>query len=133
MIYLPDTNACIALLRGQSPKLAVRWQATQPSDVATCAVVVYELRYGAERSSVPAREHAKLDTFLEPYICLPFDDACARRCGELRHRLEQAGQLIGPHDLQIAATALHYDLTVVTHNIREFGRIAGLKTEDWEA
>jgi tRNA(fMet)-specific endonuclease VapC len=37
-----------------------------------------------------------------------------------------------PHDLQIAATAAVHDLTLVTHNLREFARIPSLKLEDWE-
>ncbi len=133
MIYRPDTNACTTLLRGQSPHLEARWRDVKASDVATCSVVVYELRYGAERSSNPSSEHAKLDTFFEPFICLPFDDVCVRRCARIRRQLEASSQSIGPHDLQIAAIALHHDLVLVTHNTREFRRVGGLKTEDWEA
>jgi hypothetical protein len=70
-----------------------------------CAIVVYELRHGAESSSDPRREHAKLDTFLAPFSSLPFDDACAVKCAEIRRALERNGKLIGPHDLQIAAVA----------------------------
>jgi tRNA(fMet)-specific endonuclease VapC len=132
VIYLPDTNACITLLRGHHAGLVSRWQATAAADVATCAIVAYELRYGAERSAHPAREQAKLDVFLEPFVCLPFDDACARMCAQIRHTLERAGQPIGPHDLQIAAVAVQHDLILVTHNVREFRRIDRLKTEDWE-
>lgn len=66
MIFLPDTNACISLLRRRTPRLMARWQSTPAADIVHCSVVVYELRYGAERSSNPAREHAKLDIFLEP-------------------------------------------------------------------
>lgn len=80
-----------------------RWHATKASEVILCSVVVYELRHGAERSSDPAREHAKLDGFLAPFVSLPFDDACARRCAEIRRTLERTGSVIGPHDLQIAA------------------------------
>ena len=58
---------------------------------------------------------------------------CARRCAELRAELEAAGKVIGPHDLQIAAIALQHQLTLVTHNLREFTRITGLKVDDWEA
>jgi tRNA(fMet)-specific endonuclease VapC len=66
MTYLPDTNACITLLRQRNPALMARWQAAKASEVLLCSVVVYELRHGAERSSDPAREHAKLDVFLAP-------------------------------------------------------------------
>ena len=39
---------------------------------------------------------------------------------------------IGPNDLLIAAIAIANDFTLVTHNTREFGRVDGLKYEDWE-
>ena len=133
MTYLPDTNACITLLRQRNPALMARWQAAQASEVLLCSVVVYELRHGAERSSDPAREHAKLDVFLAPFASLPFDDPCARKCAEIRHELERNGMVIGPHDLQIAAIALHHGLILVTHNTREFCRLPGLKLEDWES
>ena len=133
MTVLPETNACITLLRERNPRLMSRWQAAKATDVVLCSVVVYELRHGAERSSDPAREHAKLDVFLGPFVSLPFDDHCARKCAEIRCELERTGGVIGPHDLQIAAIALQHGLTLVTHNTREFSRIPELKLEDWEA
>jgi tRNA(fMet)-specific endonuclease VapC len=102
------------------------------TDVILCSVVVYELRHGAESSSDPRREHTKLDVFLAPFTSLPFDDASAVKCAEIRRALERIGARIGPHDLQIAAIALRHDLTLVTHNSREFGRISALRLEDWE-
>lgn len=57
----------------------------------------------------------------------------ARICAEVRSRLERAGTLIGPHDLQIAGIALQHRLTLITHNTREFNRISGLKLDDWES
>jgi tRNA(fMet)-specific endonuclease VapC len=132
MIFLPDTNACITLLRQRSALLMGRWQSAKAADVVLCSVVVYELRYGAERSKDPVREQAKLDVFLSPFTSLPFDDQSARLCAEIRGQLERDGRVIGPHDLQIAAIALQHGLTLVTHNTREFSRIAGLKLDDWE-
>jgi predicted nucleic acid-binding protein len=76
MIYLPDTNTCISLLRQKQPHLIARWRSTKVTDITLCSIVVYELRHGAESSSDPAREHAKLDVFLAPFSSLPFDDAC---------------------------------------------------------
>lgn len=133
MIFLPDTNACITLLRQRDQRLIARWRSVKVTDIVLCSITVYEIRYGAQRSSNPAAEHAKLDLFLSPFISLPFDDHCARRCAEVRAELEASGQVIGPHDLQIAAIALQHRLTLVTHNSREFSRIAGLKLDDWEA
>jgi tRNA(fMet)-specific endonuclease VapC len=133
MIYLPDTNVCISLLRQKLPSLIARWRSTKVTDIALCSIVVYELRHGAESSSDPSQGHAKLDVFLAPFSSLPFDDRCARKCAEIRRGLERTGERIGPHDLQIAAIALQHDLTLVTHNTREFGRISSLRLEDWES
>lgn len=133
MIFLPDTNACISLLRQRDHRLIARWKSVKATDIVLCSITVYELRYGAQRSSNPAREHSKLDLFLSPFTSLSFDDLCARRCAEVRTELEAAGNVIGPHDLQIAAIALQHQLTLVTHNLREFTRITGLRIDDWEA
>ncbi|HJP90811.1 MAG TPA: type II toxin-antitoxin system VapC family toxin [Pyrinomonadaceae bacterium] len=132
MIFLPDTNACITLLRRRDDRLIARWRSVRATDIVLCSIVIYELRYGAERSSDPDREHSKLDLFLNPFTSIPFDDGCARRCAEIRVELESAGRVIGPHDLQIASIALQHQLTLVTHNSQEFSRIAGLKLDDWE-
>ena len=107
MIFLPDTNACISLLRQRDHRFIARWKSVKAADIVLCSITVYELRYGAQRSSDSAREHSKLDLFLSPFMSLPFDDLCARRCAEVRTELEAAGNVIGPHDLQIAAIALH--------------------------
>ncbi|MDJ0713809.1 MAG: hypothetical protein QNJ54_06275 [Prochloraceae cyanobacterium] len=39
---------------------------------------------------------------------------------------------MSPYDLQIAAIALTHDLTLVTHNVREFNRVQDLNIEDWQ-
>lgn len=64
---------------------------------------------------------------------LPFDDAAAERYAGLRAGLEKVGTPIGPNDMLIAAIALANDVTVVTHNVREFSRVPGLRVEDWES
>ena len=133
MIYLPDTNACISLLREKQPQLIARWRSTKVADITLCSIVVYELRHGAESSADPPREHGKLDIFLAPFSSLAFDDDCAAKCAEIRRALERNGEVIGPHDLQIAAIALHHNLTLVTHNTREFGRSPSLRLDDWES
>ena len=132
MIFLPDTNACITLLRRRDDRLIARWKSVKPTEIVLCSIVVYELRYGAERSLSPTQEHSKLDLFFSPFTTLPFDESCARRCAEIRAYLERSGKVIGPHDLQIAAIAVRHNLTLVTHNTEEFRRIVGLKLDDWE-
>ena len=72
-----------------------------------------------------------MEAFLAPFDLLPFDRAAAGHYADIRHRLESLGQPIGPNDLVIAATARSRNLTLITHNRREFARVPGLATEDW--
>lgn len=132
MKYLLDTNVCITYMRGKDTLLLQRFGQHQSADIALCAVVLAELRYGAEASADPPKEHAKVDAFVAPYASLPFDDTASRLFGEIRHALASTGKQIGPYDTMIAAIALANDLILVTHNTAEFSRIAGLKLEDWE-
>lgn len=133
MTYLLDTNVCIRYLNGRAPGVLRRLQALQPVDVMVCSVVKAELFYGARRSRDPARSLAVQRQFLQPYHSLPFDDAAAEVAGILRAELAAQGAPIGPYDLQIAAIALANDCTLVTHNMREFGRLPNLLLENWEA
>jgi hypothetical protein len=64
---------------------------------------------------------------------LPFDWDSALKTAEIRFQLEKNGTKIGPYDLQLCGQALALDLTLVTHNTREFQRVTGLRLEDWEA
>lgn len=88
--------------------------------------------YGSARSQTPKRSREKHAAFLSRFKSLPFDDDIATIYGDLRVTLEKAGMPISHPDLQIAATALRHNLILVTHNTREFARVANLDLEDWE-
>lgn len=74
-----------------------------------------------------------LATLFAQFHSLPFDGRAAQIFGEIRADLARKGTPIGPYDLQIAAIALAHNVTLVTHNSVEFGRIATLRLEDWES
>ena len=131
-MYLLDTNACIAVLNGSSQSLIARLQSHNPGDILLCSIVKAELIYGAYHSSRAADNLRLLDRFFEPFISLPFDDACCDAYGRIRSDLARNGTPIGPNDLLIASTAVTNDVTLVTANIKEFGRVAGLRIENWE-
>jgi tRNA(fMet)-specific endonuclease VapC len=133
MTYLLDTNVCIELLRGRNAAVTQRLAATSASDVRLCAVVKAELYHGAHRSQQSQTNLTKVEDFARRFISLPFDDDAARVYGLLRADLESRGIAIGPNDLQIASIALAHGLTVVTHNTREFSKVAGLTLEDWQS
>jgi predicted nucleic acid-binding protein len=62
---------------------------------------------------------------------LPVTLEVARFHSRLWAGLQQRGEIIAPHDLLIAATALAHNLTLITDNHRHFGRIEGLKISTW--
>jgi tRNA(fMet)-specific endonuclease VapC len=132
VIYLLDTNTCIVYLNRPTSRVRQQLESRLPQDIAVCSIVKAELFYGAMRSNNPERTLALQQTFLNPFVSLPFDDAAAIIYGQLRAELAIRGTPIGPYDLQIAAIALTYNLILVTHNTREFRRVNGLQLEDWE-
>ena len=131
MLHLLDTNACIDYLNGRFPNVVARIQAADPDELCTSAVVAAELRYGADRSRHPRRNHARLDALLAEIRCVPFDAGAALVFGRVRSELEARGRPIGPYDMQIAAHALQLRATVVTDNVDEFARVKGLTVESW--
>lgn len=130
--YLLDTNACINYLNFPNSLIWRKIQSTPAHAIAVCSVVKAELFYGSKKSKNPTLNLAKQMKFLNQFQSLPFDDSAASIFGEVRAELANQGKLIGPYDLQIAAIALANDLTLITHNTKEFSRIGNLKIEDWE-
>jgi len=132
-IYLLDSNVCIRYLNGRGTKIIQKLQTLPIKQVAVCSVVKAELFFGAMKSQTPAQSLAKQQQFLQPLQSFPFDDQAAEEYGRIRAELTTQGLPIGPNDFMIAAIALANDAILVTHNLREFGRVPNLKLEDWEA
>ena len=130
-MYLPDTNAWIAYVNPGALAVKSRFRAHPPTDILFCSVVKAELLYGAYRSSRRADNLRLLALLFQQFESLPFDDAAAEDCGRIRADRAAQGTPIGPNDLMIAAIALANNLILVTHNTREFARVAGLILEDW--
>jgi len=131
-VNLLDTNTCIHFLNGSSKAVADQMRSRPPSEIVLCSIVKAELLYGARHSRRIEDNLRLLDHFFTPLASLPFDDRCAEEYGLIRAQLAAQGSLIGPNDLMIAAIARAHDTTLVTHNIREFSRVAGLRLTDWE-
>ncbi len=132
-MYLLDTNICIYILNNRDPTMVRRFRALRPAEVVVCSIVRSELYYGARRSQRVDANLERLRFFLAPLSSLSFDDRCAEEAGQIRASLAFDGNPIGPNDLLIAATARAFDAVLVTRNTSEFGRVAGLRVEDWLA
>lgn len=132
MTYLLDTNVCIAHLAGHSFKIGQKLKITPSAQIVLCSVVKAEIIYGTFKGNFTPQAVARRQLFLDQFISFPFDDLAVELYGKERARLATLGQSIGPNDLMIASIALANNLTLVTHNTREFSRVANPQTEDWE-
>jgi tRNA(fMet)-specific endonuclease VapC len=133
-MYLLDIKACIAVINGkpQSVRIRLRKEFDSEVKVVVSSVVAFELWYGVAKSARPTTNAQLLTTFLAgPIALLAFDDEDAKIAGSVRATLEAAGKPIGAYDVLIAGQALRHKGTLVTANSREFGRVKGLKWEDW--
>lgn len=127
-----DSNTISYYFRGD-PQVVPRLQALSPADVGVPSIVEYELRYRLLRlpQEVAAPRLIALAQLLRPLQLLPFNSECAVHAARIRAEMEAVGTPIGPHDTLIAATALSYQATLVTRNVREFSRVQGLQWLNW--
>jgi tRNA(fMet)-specific endonuclease VapC len=130
MRYLLDTNVLSELMRHPNGRIAERIRAVGEDQVCTSIIVAAELRYGIARKASP-RLVAALETVLSRLPILALEPPADQTYGNLRSELETAGKPIGANDLLIAAQALSTGVVMVTDNESEFGRIKGLKCENW--
>lgn len=130
MSFLLDTNICTEHLK-RPAGLAHRF--TQHAGrLAIPTLVLAELYTWAYQRADPAPLLRSLGDDLLPEVAiLPFDEACALRFGGVRGALLRSGVPVSRIDLMIAAVALVHDLTLVTHNTKDFAAIPGLRLEDW--
>jgi len=130
MKFLLDTDTCIYLINERPRRVIARFRRHEIGDVGVSTVTVSELAWGVAKTG-SARNRAALDAFLLPLEIAPYDLAAAMRYGEVRADLAARGKPIGPLDTMIAAHALSLGVTLVSNNLREFGRVRELAVENW--
>lgn len=130
MRYLLDTNIISDLVRNPQGRVTSRIREVGEAQVTTSIIVAAELRFGAARKG-STRLNAQVEAVLAAMEILPLEEPAACAYGLLRARLEKKGQMIGGHDLLIAAQAISLGFTLVTANEREFARLHDLPCENW--
>jgi tRNA(fMet)-specific endonuclease VapC len=133
-MYLLDTDILSNLMRRTpSTVLIAKLAAIPPEQQCTSAITLSELFSGAYRlgaaSTILLDRLAKI--LLPNLPVIPFDTKAAIVYGQTRTGLESRGILIGDADLRIAAIALASDFIVITGNVSHFGKVPGLKVENW--
>jgi tRNA(fMet)-specific endonuclease VapC len=129
-LYLPDTNAVSAYMRGADSALVERMQEVF-ADLRLSVVVLAERRFGvAKGGSLRMRRQFEMLADVLPVI--PFNADDAGHYATIRFELERKGTPIGPMDTLIAAQSLRLGAILITRNVGEFGRVRGLKVENWQ-
>ena len=131
MKLMLDTNVCIYLIKEHPVSVLERFAAHPVGDIGISVITLAELEYGVTKSSRPAKNREALEQFVSPLDVAPFDRPATAAYGRLRTALEKKGQPIGSMDLLIAAHAISLNVRLITHNVKEFGRVPGLRIEDW--
>jgi predicted nucleic acid-binding protein len=134
MAYLLDSDVVIYHL-ADIPEAVALTSRLAEDGIAVSVLTYIEVYQSTLRSSNPADAEGRLHAFLGAVPVLPFSTVTARRCAQLRENLRLQGKRVRQRalDLQIAATALEHDLTLVSRNREDFADISDLKTLFYEA
>jgi tRNA(fMet)-specific endonuclease VapC len=127
MAVLIDTGLLIDLDRGvTNPHVA---NAIGEEDRAISVITVSELLHGVHRASGAqrTRRSAFVEHLLAGMRAIEISEPVARVHADIWSQLAARGEVIGAHDLWIAATALAHGMGLATRNTREFERVPGLR------
>lgn len=131
-MYCFDTDTLSAVLKRDPPLGLIRRLAqVAPALQFTTTITLGELLYGAAKRGSPKLTTRVREVIALATTVLPFDERAAEVYGPLRAELEREGRRLDEPDLRIASIALSRDLTVVTGNVRHFGRVPNLAVENW--
>ena len=129
MKYLLDTNVLVELLKGNR---TVRQNvASVGLDNCNISEITFaEMLYGAYKGGFERHSH-EISFLKDNLMILPISQGL-NAFAKLKSDLEMAGNRIDNFDLLKAATAITSNLVLVSHNVKHFERIQGLKVIDWE-
>jgi tRNA(fMet)-specific endonuclease VapC len=131
LAFMLDTDTVSFAMRGAG-NVGARILAHPPSTLCISSLTLAELEYGVARRA-SRRLRRIVDDFVAAMNVADFGGSAAAAYGHVAADLERRGARIGGFDALIAGHAIAAGLTLVTRNARHFGRVRGLKTEDWYA
>lgn len=126
--YLLDTNICIYYIKGLYD-LKSKFEEVGPENCFISEITLAELKFGVAKSKAKEKNQKALDNFLSGIQLLPIFPALDIYAEE-KARLQKSGKIIDDFDLLIGATAVSFDLMMVTSNTNHFNRIKDIQLED---
>ena len=129
MIYMLDTDTVSYVIRRNSSVIK-NLLMHEDDEICISAISYAELYYGLEKKG-SHRLFSEVAAILGKLSITDFDDSQSELYGKIRVEQEKSGISLGDMDMLIAAAALSQDAILVSHNIKHFSKIKGLKVEDW--
>jgi toxin FitB len=138
--YLLDTNCISEVVRAHPEPRVLSWlEATDERLLYLSVLTLGEIRKGV--AGLPqSKRRRRLESWLELELqarfsgrVLPIDAAIADRWGILTVEAKQKGLGIAKIDGLLAATALHFNLTLVSRNVNDFASTPVLLLDPWTA
>lgn len=131
MGLLIDTDVLILADRGKMTLDLARFQ--EHGEAYISAITASELLVGVHRAHDPgvrARRMAFVESLLSALPALPIDLETARVHAQLLAQL-LPHETIGAHDALIGASALRHGYAVLTRNVKDFRKLAGLRVLEY--
>ena len=128
--YMLDTNIVIYTIKNRPSQVREIFKKHE-GQMCISSVSLGELICGAERSFQTERNLADINGLIARMEVVAFEEHASEHFGQLRAELYKTGQPIGPYDMMIAGHARSMGLILVTNNLKEFGRVPGLRFENW--
>ena len=127
--YLLDTNICIFLLKKQFD-IAKQIEEVGNENCFISDITLAELYYGASKSGHKQQKMIGVKYIEELFPSLPIHEVI-ETFADVKTALNTKGILIDDFDLLIGATAVAYDMIMVTENVKHFSRIPDIEIENW--
>jgi tRNA(fMet)-specific endonuclease VapC len=125
-----DTDTASFFMKDNPKSVRVKTAEHDKDEFCISAITYAELMFGLKKNY-----SKQLDFWLNEILAklhvIAFDDASAAAYGGVRTMLEKAGQTLDNMDMLIASSAISANAVLVSHNIKHFSKIKGLKVEDW--
>ncbi|MCI5142129.1 MAG: tRNA(fMet)-specific endonuclease VapC [Candidatus Electrothrix sp. ATG1] len=128
--YMLDTNIAIYVIKHRPLEVLDTFN-RHAGQMCISSITFAELMHGVEKSAKPEHNLRQVEDFSSRLEILEYGRKAAEHYGDIRADLERRGKPIGVNDLHIAGHARSEGLVVVTNNLREFERVAGLRVENW--
>lgn len=125
MRYLIDTSSIGRAIADDSWRFRSAISSLGIDQIGASVVTIMEIEYGLARRRV--RQAKLVRDLLQLFHPVAFDEQDAVMAGSLRAQMEGIGKPVGLMDTLIAAQALARQLTLITHNTRDFARVPRLR------